>query len=243
MKTKTILFISFILTAFAVTGCMHISSGPEASKNIVCKKYSIDAFSQINNQAPVSIVFTQGKATTVQADGPENYIEHLTVLTRDNTLYISMDKKEFSKLKNNKIIISVSSPELSGISQKGVGTITLKDTVKVNEISIVSDGVGSIQTDALIAGNVYVSQRGVGSIEMQGQAAKAKYHLDGVGSVKAQNMLATDVIVEQNGVGSVSCYASGTIDITTKGVGSVNYYGNPQVTSLHKSGIGSVNSK
>ncbi len=50
-------------------------------------------------------------------------------------------------------------------------------------------------------------------------------------------------VVEQNGVGSVSCYASGTINISAQGVGSVNYYGDPQVTGLKKSGIGSVKSK
>ena len=38
-------------------------------------------------------------------------------------------------------------------------------------------------------------------------------------------------------------YASGTINISAQGVGSVNYYGDPQVTGLKKSGIGSVKSK
>ena len=56
-------------------------------------------------------------------------------------------------------------------------------------------------------------------------------------------MIVSDVVVEQNGVGSVSCYASGTINISAQGVGSVNYYGDPQVTGLKKSGIGSVKSK
>lgn len=75
------------------------------------------------------------------------------------------------------------------------------------------------------------------------QAGHATYYLEGVGSLKAKDMIVSDVVVEQNGVGSVSCYASGTINISAQGVGSVNYYGDPQVTGLKKSGIGSVKSK
>ena len=60
---------------------------------------------------------------------------------------------------------------------------------------------------------------------------------------QGKDMIVSDVVVEQNGVGSVSCYASGTINISAQGVGSVNYYGDPQVTGLKKSGIGSVKSK
>lgn len=78
---------------------------------------------------------------------------------------------------------------------------------------------------------------------LKGQAGHATYYLEGVGSLKAKDMIVSDVVVEQNGVGSVSCYASGTINISAQGVGSVNYYGDPRVTGLKKSGIGSVKSK
>lgn len=102
---------------------------------------------------------------------------------------------------------------------------------------------GSIEANALMARSIKVSQEGVGSINLKGQAGHATYYLEGVGSLKAKDMIVSDVVVEQNGVGSVSCYASGTINISAQGVGSVNYYGDPRVTGLKKSGIGSVKSK
>lgn len=243
MKTKVLYLSSLLMTALAVTGCFHYSSGPKPSKNKITKKYSIDAFNKIETQAPVNIVFTQGTSSTVEAEGPDNYIAHLTVVTKDSTLYIGMDKKSFTKIKSNRIHISISSPDLCSIKQRGTGSITLRDSVKVENLSIICDGVGSIKSDALMAQNVYVAHKGVGSIELEGEARNAKYYLDGVGSLKAKNMIVSDVLVEQNGVGSVSCYASGTINISTQGVGSVNYYGKPQVTGLKKSGVGSVNSK
>lgn len=243
MKTKAIYFLGLLGVVLTITGCIHYSSGPRASKNNITKKYSVNAFDRIENRAPARIIFTQGNTAKVEAYGPDNYVSHLTVVTSDSTLSIGVDYKKFRNLKSNNIIISITSPTLCSIKQRGVGSITLKDSVKVDDLSIKAEGVGSIESDALIAHSIEVSQEGVGSINLTGLANSAKYYLDGVGSLKAKDMIVSDAIVEQNGVGSVTCYTSGTIDISTQGVGSVNYYGNPQVIGLKKSGIGSVNSK
>ena len=181
--------------------------------------------------------------TKVEADGPDNYIPQLIVMVKDSTLSISMDKDKFKNFKSSKINISITSPVLCSIKQRGVGSIYLKDSVKVTDLSISAEGVGSIEANALMARSIKVSQEGVGSINLKGQAGHATYYLEGVGSLKAKDMIVSDVVVEQNGVGSVSCYASGTINISAQGVGSVNYYGDPRVTGLKKSGIGSVKSK
>ena len=227
MRTKTIYFFSLFLTITMMTGCFHISSGPKPSKSKMTKKYSVTPFNKIENKAPANIVFTQGNATKVEADGPDNYIPQLIVMVKDSTLSISMDKDKFKNFKSSKINIS----------------IYLKDSVKVTDLSISAEGVGSIEANALMARSIKVSQEGVGSINLKGQAGHATYYLEGVGSLKAKDMIVSDVVVEQNGVGSVSCYASGTINISAQGVGSVNYYGDPRVTGLKKSGIGSVKSK
>ena len=243
MRTKTIYFFSLFLTITMMTGCFHISSGPKPSKSKMTKKYSVTPFNKIENKAPANIVFTQGNVTKVEADGPDNYIPQLIVMVKDSTLSISMDKDKFKNFKSSKINISITSPVLCNIKQRGVGSIYLKDSVKVTDLSISAEGVGSIEANALMARCIKVSQEGVGSINLKGQAGHATYYLEGVGSLKAKDMIVSDVVVEQNGVGSVSCYASGTINISAQGVGSVNYYGDPRVTGLKKSGIGSVKSK
>lgn len=243
MRTKNIYFFSLLLAITMTTGCIHVSSGPKPSKNKITKKYSVTHFNKIENRAPASIVFTQGNVAKVEADGPDNYISQLIVMVKDSTLSISMDKDKFKNFKSSKINISITSPDLCSIKQRGVGSIYLKDSVKVRDLSINAEGVGSIEANALMARSIKVSQDGVGSVNLKGQAGHATYYLEGVGSLKAKDMIVSDVIVEQNGVGSVSCYASGTINISAQGVGSVNYYGAPRVTGLKKSGVGSVKSK
>lgn len=243
MKTKTVYYLGMLLAIITMASCIHVSSGPKPSKNKMTKKYSVIPFNRIENEAPANIVFIQGNAAKVEANGPDNYIPHLIVTIEDSTLSISMDKEKFKSFKNAKIDITITSPDLCGIKQKGLGSIYLKDSVQVADLSISAEGVGSIEANALMARSIKVSQEGVGSISLKGQAGHATYYLEGVGSLKAKDMIASDAVVRQYGVGSISCYASGTIDISAQGVGSVKYYGNPQVTGLNKSGIGSIKSK
>lgn len=243
MKTKTVYYFSVLLAIITMTGCIHVSSGPKPSKNKMTKKYSVTSFNRIENKAPANIVFTQGDVAKVEANGPDNYIPYLLITIEDSTLSISMDKEKFKSLKNAKIDITITSPDLRDIRQKGLGSIYLKDSVQVTELSISAEGVGNIEANALMAHSIKVSQKGVGSINLKGQSSHATYYLEGVGSLKAKDLIASDAVIRQNGVGSISCYASGTINISAQGVGSIDYYGNPQVTGLNKSGIGSINSK
>lgn len=104
MRTKTIYFFSLFLTITMMTGCFHISSGPKPSKSKMTKKYSVTPFNKIENKAPANIVFTQGNATKVEADGPDNYIPQLIVMVKDSTLSISMDKDKFKTSKVQKSI-------------------------------------------------------------------------------------------------------------------------------------------
>ena len=92
------------------------------------KKYSVTPFNKIENKAPANIVFTQGNVTKVEADGPDNYIPQLIVMVKDSTLSISMDKDKFKNFKSSKINISITSPVLCSIKQRGVGSIYLKDS-------------------------------------------------------------------------------------------------------------------
>ena len=142
MRTKTIYFFSLFLTITMMTGCFHISSGPKPSKSKMTKKYSVTPFNKIENKAPANIVFTQGNVTKVEADGPDNYIPQLIVMVKDSTLSISMDKDKFKNFKSSKINISITSPVLCNIKQRGVGSIYLKDSVKVTDLSISAEGVG-----------------------------------------------------------------------------------------------------
>lgn len=243
MNTIVSFWGGLLVAAVILSGCSFPSSSSRPSDNQITKKYNVTPFQEIDNKAPVHIIFTQGNTFQVEVEGPDNYIENLQVQIKDSTVLIATKQKNDFKFRKDYVTFHITSPTLKTVNQRGVGNITLCDTVRVNDISLICSGVGSIRTDALFAQELEVYQLGVGSMDLKGEAQQGKFRLEGVGSLEARNMKMSDLVVEQSGVGSISCYASETISIASSGVGSVNYYGHPHVKSLSKKGIGSVNCK
>lgn len=246
---KRLLTSLFGLILFIVlTGCsININAHQELnpSKTRVTKKYQVSDFASIESNVPAYIVFTQSPVCKVEAEGPENYIEHLRISTKDNklTLRIEPENVRFRSSRKAKVTIQVSAPMLEDIIHEGVGNILLKDIVQVKDLNIDCSSVGNIQADSLICNRLEITTNGVGNIQLCGMANTARYQSDGVGSIRAKDLKAEEVEVSMNGVGNISCYASKRLTANSSGVGSIDYYGHPEEKDLNKSGIGSINEK
>lgn len=240
---KSIFLFSLIALAVAMTNCkLNLHRDLSPSKEWVTKKYSVTPFKSIESNVPVSIVFTQADIHKVEAQGPENYVGHLVISTKDSTLSLKMDdpKINFRSLKKNGITLSVSAPTLSRVVHKGIGVIHLKGGISLADLDIFSNGVGDIRSDSLRCNRLTVLTNGVGDITMKGEAAFARYTSNGVGNMHVERMIAREVEATLEGVGSISCFAGQRVTATSKGVGNIDIYGNPESKELNKRGIGSI---
>ncbi len=243
MKTKTLLLaLVIIMTSLNASACTNSNSSTRGSSAISVKNFPVDSFDQINTESVAKIEFTQSNQTSVRAEGDDIAVNNLRVSTKDGKLKIRMIDKKIHNGKNNKLnlTIYVSAPELTKIEHEGVGTFTLKDKVELDNLKIEYDGVGNLVTENLICNNITVDYEGVGSVKLKGKAKTARYNSDGVGSLQAEKFEVEHLTVRASGVGSIKCYASQSIDISSDGIGSVKYWGNPTIKNLSKNGIGSI---
>lgn len=212
-------------------------------KGNMTKLYAVNAFKRIECNAAINLVFSQGDETSVKASGTARIIANLIVSTQDSTLRISL--KERFRLQgaegNSHTTLTVSSPELCSIGQKGAGNITLKGSVHTDCLEIGSSGAGNFKAEALKANRLKVRSRGVGNLVLKGETRSAGYYIEGIGNLNAKDMIAADVVAEQNGIGNVSCHASKTLTARTHGIGNIDCYGHPEVRKLVRKGIGSIN--
>lgn len=247
MKRIILPLLSFVLLIGTTCCSIRIDGdeGLEPSNTQVTKKYHVSDFKQIESNVPAQITFTQSDIYRVEAQGPENYVGHLVVSTKDNLLSIKLDNPNirFRSLKSHAVILTISAPSLLTLSHKGVGDIHLKGDIQVGNLGISNKGVGDIYTDNLTCNQLSTSNGGVGDITLKGQAQTAEYHSKGVGNIHAENMIAKEVTIELKGVGNISCFASKNITATSKGVGNINVYGNPETKELNKIGVGSINER
>lgn len=149
-----------------------------------------------------------------------------TGIGKGNTLILAMDKHK--KIKNaKKLKITISSPDLNRIQFKGVGNIHIDNKFVTGRLDIESKGVGDVNVQELDCQNLTVNSMGVGNVNLKGKVVNANLSSKGVGDVEATDLEATHVKASSNGVGNISCNATQSLDAAVKGVGSINYKGNP----------------
>jgi hypothetical protein len=83
--------------------------------------------------------------------------------------------------------------------------------------------------------------RGSGTITTESRPVSdfTTIQLDGAGNSQGSDLASRSTAIEINGLGNGTVWASETLQITTNGGGSVDYYGSPQLTQ-QISGLGDV---
>lgn len=246
MKVKILLF-SILLLA---TGLASFASTPEYSdvsdrdKNFVTRTYKVSEFDKIDISLVADMYYIQSSdgTSSVKAYGPDNVISLIEASIKNNTLYLSA-KKKLSARKGEKIIITVSSPQLHSIKSTGVGDMFIEDVIESSSLELKNQGVGNIVAKDIKCDNLTVISSGVGHVRLKGRAVNASFVCDGVGNIDAEALKGENVKASARGVGNISCYAVNSIDAQVGGIGNITYWGNPKGKKLTKSGIGSIKSK
>ena len=104
---------------------------------------------------------------------------------------------------------------------------------------LVVSGAGDVTASNLRADRLTVGIDGAGDVTLGGTVGSQVVTVDGAGDYDGENLQSTDAEVTIDGAGDVVVRVSGRLDVAIRGVGSVEYIGNPQVTQS-VSGAGSV---
>lgn len=240
MKAKSIsfLYLATIMLTLSLSACAETKSTNKTSGKISSKSYPVEQFNSIKQETVANIIFTQGEPLSLRVEGIDSDIENLQVTFKNGELKLQ-SKKEKKKEKVN-LMIFITAPDLVRIEQEGVGTFTLKDKVELQNLEIDYEGVGNLEADDLQCQNLNVEFQGVGNMKLNGSAVNAKIKTEGVGSMDTKNFEVDHLIIKASGVGSVKCKANKTIDITSEGVGTVKYWGDAEIKSIRKDGIGKI---
>jgi len=248
MNRKFYLSLFLVFTLFSLHGCNWISSrNPiKTSKNIISKDFDISNFQQIESNISAMIYITQSKDYAVSVHGPENYLSHLKIFVKGNTLYLNANnfwKHATDKLGKKHVTIHISLPTLTTVIQNGVGNIQIEEKAIFDKLTLRLKGVGDILCDDLTCQQLEATLSGVGKVKLKGKSKSAYYKNSGIGDIQASSMTVSSLTVKHTGVGDITCHATDHLKISASGVGDVTYYGNPSVRTLHKNSVGKIKHK
>lgn len=126
----------------------------------------------------------------------------------------------------------------SGVTFQTESSIRYILTVQTLDTLVVS-GAGTTQGSDLDTPNLQVTMSGVGSVTLQGHADALTLGVSGTGSFDGSALASRTAKVTVGGTGNAVIQVSDTLDATVSGVGSIEYIGDPKVTS-HVSGVGTI---
>lgn len=236
MKNSTKLLLALFLglpllgaVFFIVNGIILYSKNAhtieDLGKRIELNK-QLPPFDKLEVNGAWDITVQQGAQYQVSAEIYEGLESELELKVEDGTLHLALKEGAplgFSSMgrKNEKLKTLITLPELSAISNKGLGNIEIKD-FKGETLNIRNEGVGFFSATDCEYENLIASLKGVGTTSLGG-------------------LLARNIDLDSKGVGNVIVKINGgALKIRSSGVGSVTYYGPSSMRDIVKEGIGSV---
>jgi hypothetical protein len=221
----------------------HVKTGDgshEVNKNgsEVSETRQVTAFNKIEMDGVFNVYLRQGDTESLIIEADKAVAAHIISEVKNETLKLKMeDDTDFGDIEPVKIYVQVR--DLQSLSNKGVGTIKCEQALKLDQFMLSSEGVGAIDL-TLSANRLVVKSETVGAITLAGKVTEVDITHNGVGVLQAFELLTRNLKLSSNGVGAAEVYASESIDIEAKGVGSVQYKGNPKTKNIVSEGIGKV---
>jgi len=215
-----------LIVAAGLSGCFtsQLGSVPEAvngSGSVVSEMRDVGSFHGVELNAIGKLTISQGSE------------DRLTITADDNLLPLIK-----TTVRNGVLVIEFERPALT------VNSVTnLEYDITVRQLdSVVMNGAGDARVVNLAGEKLRVKLAGAGNIVAAGKVTEQEVVLTGAGRYDAENLESEKASIAINGAGGATIWVTKSLDATINGMGSVSYYGDPQVTQ-HITGLGKVEPK
>jgi Putative auto-transporter adhesin, head GIN domain len=106
--------------------------------------------------------------------------------------------------------------------------------------SMVISGAGDVKVIDVASDSLTLALNGAANVEANGKATNLAVSMNGAGNMDLTRLEAGSATVAVNGAGSMDVNATGSLNATVNGVGSINYYGKPAQVTTAINGVGSI---
>ena len=213
---KTYLLLALL---FLFAGChFNTHDGIKGSGIRLKQKREVAPFTSIamNGAFDIDVVCQKQQGLEIEAD--DNLLPLITTEVSNNVLHIK-SKRSFSV--NDPIKVTISLPNLEGVSVNGAGKF---DIAGLNNDKFEIDANGAT------------------TIRVAGETKLLDIDSNGAGKIDAHRLRATRGVVEAKGVARVDVNVTEQLEVTVSGPSHVTYQGDPVVNKT-VNGPGSVSKK
>ena len=246
---KKLILVPVLVLLLAMLSCNFLNRGVEQvvgqtinlSGKTKTEDRAVSGFDKVQLDGIGDLSITLGDTESLVIEADENLMPLIITEVRGNTLIIRIEENVnlvnmISDVKYTLTAKSLNSIELGGLGNINIGPLQT-DSMTAN-----LDGSGMITLNQLTANRLDANLNGLGSLTIKGgKVTEQKVDLSGAGAYLAGDLESETASVTLSGLGNATVWVTGSLDAELTGAGSLEYYGNPQVTQ-NDTGLGNIKS-
>lgn len=226
-----------LLFLLSLHACTPFGKRVKGNGKLVTESRKISVAERISLRGDMEVVLTKGP-TGVQVSADENLLKYIRTVVDEDILTVST-RDGYNLVSDNKMVVTISTPEISDVHVLGSGNITSADKfVSENKMSIKTTGSGNI-TLGINCPNVDARITGSGDLNLKGETRNLEVGITGSGNFNGNELKSENADVKISGSGNAAVFADVKLKAGISGSGEIRYKGNAAVTK-RISGSGEV---
>jgi len=202
------------------------------------RDYPVSSISALASSIPLDIEIVQDDRESLTLEDDDGQLAEIEVTMDGGTVRIRSKNRSTNWRRSVKGVLHTT--RIESMHLAGTGSMR-SASIRADALKASISGSGKIQIRRLDAKSVDVVISGSGTVDLgSGRAERIGVTVTGAGDVIAGKLRSDDGKVSITGAGTTTLWPEKSLDVRISGVGTVRYYGDPQIVDRKVAGVGSV---
>ena len=229
MKRNSLIILVVLGLALTSCGLPVRYTTVRGTGNVITESRRVSGFDAVDLSGIGTLIIQQGDSESLEITAEDNLMPYLESRVSGSRLELGV--QQFVNIQPTKdIVYHLTVIDLSAIETSGLGNVEM-DSLSTAQLSIDISGSGNVKIGDLQAEKLNLDVSGMGEITIAGEANDQTVEISGSGSYQAGNLQSSITRVQISGSGNAVVWADEDLNVNISGMGTVNYYGSPVISS------------
>ena len=202
------------------------------------RDYPVSNIGAVAASIPLDLEIIQDDQESLALEDDDGQLAEVEVSMDGQTVRIRSRNRSTNWKRSVKGVLHTK--RMESVHLAGTGSIT-SASIRADSLRATISGSGKIRFRRIDATDVRVVISGSGNVDLgSGRVENMNVTVTGAGDVTAGKVRSDSGKVAISGAGTTTLWPEKTLDVRISGVGTVRYFGDPQIIDRHVSGVGSV---
>lgn len=199
----------------------------------------VSAFDKVDVSGAIDVIVNIGNKSEVVIEADSAVMPYIVTEVKDRELKIyNKDIIGFYNFKNNKILVTITTPSILELESSGACDVTINDLktdmFKVS-LSGTCDLIGSFECNVLD-----LEASGSSDSKLRGKVKDCNIELSGASDIKAFDLEVDNLKIEGSGSSNVEITVQNSLDVELSGASELRYKGEPKYIKTDMSGVSNL---